>query len=76
MAYRKTTIRKLPPVTREYCRLLNELDSIVHRGKNLAKQLERIELDSRALAHARERQPLVDKAIIPLVALRSSSKIS
>ena len=53
MAFRKGTIRKLSPVTRDYAKLLNELDSIVRRGKNLVEKIARLELDSQALAHAK-----------------------
>ena len=55
MAYRKATLRRMPPVTRSYAKLLNELDSVLHRGKNLVEAVQRLELDSRALAHAKEK---------------------
>lgn len=54
MAFRKSTLRKMPPVTRKYAKLLNELDSVLRRGKNLVEEIQRLELDSRALAHAKE----------------------
>jgi precorrin-6B methylase 2 len=60
MGYRKITLRRLPPVTRKYARLLGELDSILHRGKNLVEELARIERESQALAHARERGIVVE----------------
>jgi len=45
----------MPPVTRKYAKLLNELDSVLRRGKNLVEEISRLELDSRALAHAKEK---------------------
>ena len=55
MAYRKATLRRMPPATRKYARLLNDLESVLRRGKNIVEEVSRLELDSRALAHARER---------------------
>ena len=55
MAFRKATLRKMPPVTRKYARLLNDLDSVLRRGKNVVEEIQRIELDSRALSHAKEK---------------------
>jgi hypothetical protein len=43
----------MPPVTRRYARLLGELDSVLRKGKNLVEEIARLELDSRALAHAK-----------------------
>jgi len=55
MVYRKATLRKMPPVTRKYARLLGELASVLRKGKNLVEEINRLELDSRALANAKER---------------------
>ena len=55
MPYRKTTLRRMPPVTRRYAKLLGELESVLRKGKNLVEEIARLELDSRALANARER---------------------
>jgi len=55
MLYRKSTLRRMPPVTRKYARLLGELDSVLRRGKNLVEDIQLLELDSLALAHAREK---------------------
>ncbi|NVM26668.1 MAG: hypothetical protein HWN70_12240 [Desulfobacterales bacterium] len=54
MAYRKSTLRRMPPETRKYAKLLNELESVLRKGKNLTDHIARLELDSRALAHAKE----------------------
>lgn len=55
MAYRKATLRRMSPVTRKYAKLLGELESVLRRGKNLVEEIARLELDSQALAHAKER---------------------
>ena len=55
MPYRKATLRRMPPVTRKYAKLLGELESVLRRGKNLVEEISRLELDSRALAHAQEK---------------------
>ena len=55
MPFRKATLRRMPPVTRKYARLLGELESVLHKGKNLVEEIARLELDSRALAHAKEK---------------------
>ena len=54
MGYRKATLRRMPPVTRRYARLLNEMESILRRGKNQVEEIQRQELDSRALANAKQ----------------------
>ena len=54
MAFRKATLRRMPPVTRKYAKLLNELDSVLRRSKNMVEEIQRLELDSQALAHAKE----------------------
>ncbi|MCL0057756.1 hypothetical protein M1N05_01620 [Dehalococcoidales bacterium] len=58
MPYRKATLRRMPPVTRKYAKLLGELESVLRRGKNLVEEIARLELDSRALAHAKEREAI------------------
>ena len=52
--FRKATLRSMPPQTRKYARLLNDLESVMRRGKNMVEVMSRLELDSRALAHAKE----------------------
>jgi len=61
MAYRKRTLRRMSPVTRKYARLLGELESILRRAKNLTDEIARLEFDSKALAHTRERGAVTDK---------------
>lgn len=61
MAFRKATLRRMPPVTRRYAKLLGELESVLRRGKNLVEEISRLELDSRALAHAREREAITEE---------------
>ena len=61
MAYRKATLRRMPPETRKYARLLNDLESVLRRGKNLVEEVNRLELDSRALAHAKEKGAIIEE---------------
>ena len=49
MSYRKKTLRNMQPVTRRYARVLNDLDGIARRLKNLTEDIARLELDSSAL---------------------------
>jgi len=53
MAYRKKTLRSMSPVARKLARLLGELDSVVRRGKGLVEEIQKLELDSRALRNHR-----------------------
>jgi len=55
VALRKATLRRMPPVTRKYAKLLGELESVLRRGKNMVEVIQRLELDSQALAHAKEK---------------------
>ena len=59
--FRKATLRRMPPATRKYARLLNDLESVLRRGKNVVEEVSRLELDSRALAHAREREAITEE---------------
>jgi len=61
MPYRKTTLRRMSPVTRRYARLLGELESVLRKGKNLVEEIARLEHDSRALTHAMERDAIIDE---------------
>ena len=61
VVYRKATLHKMPPVTRRYARLLNDLESVLRRGKNTVEKVSRLELDSRALAHAKERGAITEE---------------
>ena len=47
--YRKTTLRRMQPVTRRYARNLNSLQGILKRLQNLTADIARLELDSAAL---------------------------
>ena len=51
--YRKATLRRMPENTRKIAKLLNEAESVLNRLKNQMETIERMELDSRALAHAK-----------------------
>lgn len=48
MAFRKSTLRKLQPFSRKLARLINELDSVQRRLKNLLVEAQEIELEARA----------------------------
>ena len=50
MAYRSKTLRTMSPTARKVARLIGELDSISRRFKNLIPILQRLDLDSQALA--------------------------
>ena len=54
MAYRKSTLRSMSPVTRKVARLIGEQDSVARRLKNLIPEIQSIEHDSRALATAKQ----------------------
>jgi len=54
MTFRKRTLRRMSPTARKVARLTGELDSVSRRLKNLIPELQRLDLDSKALAHARE----------------------
>lgn len=49
MVYRKKTVRAMPETTRELARLINEMDSVQRRLKNLLPRIGRLERDSKAL---------------------------
>ncbi len=49
MAYRKRTLRSMSPVTREFARLVGELESVSRRLDNLRAKIESLETDSMAL---------------------------
>lgn len=54
MAYRKKTLRRLPEKTRKLARLIGELTSTTTRLKNYLPEVEQLELDSKALTHAKQ----------------------
>ena len=58
MGYRKITLRRMTPTARKVARLIGELESTTKRLKNTIPELEQLELDSRALAHAKAQPEL------------------
>ena len=54
MAFRKKTLRRMSPTARKVARLAGELDSVSRRLKNLIPELQELDLDSKALEHAKE----------------------
>lgn len=53
MAYRKKTLRSMSPTARKLARLIGEQESIARRSKSLVVEIQRLELDSKALAYAK-----------------------
>jgi hypothetical protein len=49
MAYKRKTLRAMPPKTRRLARLINELDSTVHRLKNMLPDIADAEMAERAM---------------------------
>ncbi len=54
--YRKSTLRRMLPKTREIGRLLNELESVHRRLTNRLDAIQTMEADSRALSKSMEAQ--------------------
>lgn len=54
MAYRKKTLRTMSPTARKVARLAGELESVSRRLKNLVPELQRLDLDSKALETAKD----------------------
>ena len=54
MAFRKKTLRTMSPTARRVARLAGELDSVSRRLKNMIIDIQRLDLDSRALANAKQ----------------------
>ena len=48
MTLRKRTLRRMPPETRKVARLVNELESVERRLKNLLPSIQRMEVWERA----------------------------
>ena len=56
MAYKKRTLRRMSPTARKVARLAGELDSVARRLKNLIPDLQSLDIDSKALETAKQRQ--------------------
>jgi len=54
--YKKKTLRRMKPITRRYARIINDLDGVIRRLKNLTEDIARLEFDSRALHNAQDYQ--------------------
>jgi hypothetical protein len=54
MAYKKKTMRKMYPLTRNYARLINDLESVARRLKNLKPKIDDLEFQARSLAKAKQ----------------------
>ena len=64
MAYRKSTLRSMSPTTRKVARLIGEQESVARRFKNLVLDIQRLELDSRALATAKQQPSINYQAVM------------
>lgn len=53
MAYRKSTLRRMAPVSRRLAKLIAEQESVARRMKNLLVEIQRLEADSCALSNHR-----------------------
>lgn len=49
MAYRKKTLRKMLPVTRELARTIGEMEGLNLKVKHLLKKINELEMESKAL---------------------------
>ena len=58
MAFKKRTLRTMSPTARKVARLIGEQESIAKRLKNLIPDLQRLDLDSRALDTAKQTSPV------------------
>jgi hypothetical protein len=54
MAYKKKTLRRMSPTARKVARLAGECESIARRLKNLIPELQRLDLDAKALETAKQ----------------------
>lgn len=54
MTYRKRTLRIMSPTARKVARLIGELQSVANRLKNLIPDIQSLDLDSKALANAKQ----------------------
>jgi len=59
--YRKTTLRRMQPVTRRYARNLNSLQGILKRLQNLTQDIARLELDSTALLNRQKHEQAIER---------------
>lgn len=82
-AYQKKTLRAMSPITRKVARLIGEQVSVGRRLKNLVPEIRRLELDSRALANAKQAPALgssseewqdIRNAVDSLLTLNANSK--
>lgn len=60
MKYRRLTLRRMPTQTRKLARLINELDSVTTRLVNHLPEIQRLELDSKALWQLNKQKKLIE----------------
>lgn len=65
MAYKKRTLRTMSPTARKVARLIGELESVARRLKNTVPELQRLDLNSKALENAKQfDSPPFTKALV------------
>ena len=60
--YKKKTLRHMQPVTRRYARILNDLDGVLRRLRNLTEEVARLETDSRALYNRQKHEEALERS--------------
>jgi regulator of replication initiation timing len=63
--YKKKTLRHMQPLTRRYARIVNDLDGVLRRLRNLKDEIARLELDSSALYNQRIHEIVLAQATVP-----------
>lgn len=56
MGFQKKTLRRLPPATRKFAKMVNEGESLVKRLKSLVDNMARLEMESQALWNQHQHQ--------------------
>ena len=75
MAYKRKTLRTMPPKTRRLARLINELDSTVRRLKNVLPDVADAEIAERAMFNQlRAAKSAAEKAVDEKDALFSTTE--
>ena len=74
MASKKKTLRRMQPITRRYARVINDLDGVLRRLRNLTEEVGRLESDSKALFNLHQYD--YDELRRAQEALRSESETS
>jgi hypothetical protein len=60
--YKKKTLRHMQPITRRYARVVNDLDGVLRRLRNLTQEVARLELDASALYNQHTHEVVMKQA--------------